>query len=206
MSIRRKKVALCRSLGMNVVGTQRDPLARRRHPPGQHGVQMARRRRKPSDYKLRLVEKQRLRALYNLRERQFANTVRRAKAKSGPAQENLLRMLESRLDTVAYRAGFARTQREARQLVGHGHFTVNGRKVNRPSFEVRPGDEVALKPTSQDQAFFKEKAKEVFGRGAPGWMVVNPDKWTARVERLPEMEEVPMAEELVLGYIMEYYA
>lgn len=206
MPIRRKKVALCRALGMNVVGTQRDPLARRRHPPGQHGPMQARRRRKPSDYKLRLVEKQRLQALYNMREKQFANTVRAAKSKRGSSEENLLRALESRLDTVAYRAGFARTQREARQLVSHGHFQVNGRRVDRPSCAITPGDVVSLKPTSQEQVFFKEKASEVFGRGAPGWLMCVPEKWTARFERLPNLEEMPIASELRLGYIMEYYA
>jgi len=204
MSIKQKKVALSRKLGMNVVGTHRDPLARRKHPPGQHGTNM--RRRKSSDYKVRLVEKQRLRAIYNLKERKFASYVRESKNKKGSSEQILMQLLESRLDTVALKSGFARTQREARQLVVHGHFYVNGRKADKPSFACRPGDVISLKPGSMKKTFFKEKVSEVIGRGSPRWIIVNQDKWTAKYERYPEVNEIPITEELNLGYIMEYYA
>ncbi|MBC8514783.1 30S ribosomal protein S4 [bacterium] len=205
MSIRPKKVRLCRQLGMNVVGTHQDPLGRRQNPPGQHGGNMFR-HRKASDHKVRLLEKQRLRFLYNLREKQFAKYVHQAKRGRGSSEENLIRLLETRLDTVVQKSGFARTQREARQLVVHGHFHVNGRRVDRPSYGVRTGDVVTLKPPSRKKTYFVEKATEVFGRSTPGWLVVNKEKWSCSIHRDPTMEDVPLIAELNLGFIMEFYA
>jgi small subunit ribosomal protein S4 len=168
-------------------------LERRPYPPGQHG----RGRQRASEYSTRLREKQKTKRFYGLRERQFRSTYDRA---GGGAQ--LLRSLELRLDNVVYRVGFATTRAQARQFVVHGHFRVNGRKVDVPSYQLAPGDVVTLKPGSGVKPLIIE-ATELVGR-VPSWLVAEYDELWGRVERAPEREEIsaPVDEKLII----EFYA
>ena len=135
-----------RRLGFSVLENGKE-LARRPYAPGIHGTS---RRKKLSEYGIQLEEKQKVRYMYGLTEKQFARTFERASKMKGIAGENLLRLLESRLDNVVYRMGLASTRRGARQLVNHGHITVNGKKVDIPSYRVKPGDVIAIKENSSD--------------------------------------------------------
>ena len=132
--------------------TEKCAIERRSYPPGEHG----RGRIKQSEYLLQLREKQKARRYYGLLEKQFRNTYEKASRRSGPTGENLLRMLETRLDNVVYRLGFAGSRAQARQLVRHGHFMVNGRRVNIPSFGVRPDDIISLKPGSPAEPIVRD--------------------------------------------------
>jgi small subunit ribosomal protein S4 len=168
-------------------------LERRPYPPGQHG----RGRQRPSEYATRLREKQRAKRFYGLRERQFRAAYDRA---GGGAQ--MLQALELRLDNVLYRLGFATTRAQARQFVVHGHIRVNDHKVNVPSSQLRPGDVVALKPSSRAKPLAIEAAALV-GR-VPPWLLAEHDELWGRVERVPEHEDIgaPVDEKLII----EFYA
>ncbi len=154
--------------------------------------------RKMSDYGLQLREKQRAKFIYGVLEKQFRNTFDKAAKKKGMTGENLLVMLEERLDNVVYRMGFAMTRREARQLVVHGHYTVNGRKVDIPSYQVKPGDVIRVKTKSQSSPKFKEiKDMEV---GVPGWLSVDRDKLEGTVLQDPSRDQIdtPIQEHLIV--------
>ena len=154
--------------------------------------------RKMSDYGLQLREKQRAKFIYGVLEKQFRNTFEKAAKKKGMTGENLLVMLEERLDNVVYRMGFAMTRREARQLVVHGHYTVNGRKVDIPSYQVKPGDVIRVKTKSQSSPKFKEiKDMEV---GVPGWLSVDRDKLEGTVLQDPSRDQIdtPIQEHLIV--------
>jgi small subunit ribosomal protein S4 len=168
-------------------------MERRPYPPGQHG----RRRQRPSEYARRLREKQKAKRFYGLRERQFKGAYDRA---GGGTQ--LLRALELRLDNVVYRLGFATTRAQARQFVGHGHVHVNGRRVDLPSAQVRPGDAVSIRPGSGVETLVRE-ATGLVGR-VPSWLLADHDELWGSVERLPEHEDIgaPVDEKL----IVEFYA
>lgn len=142
------RVKKLRALGVDLPGLTRKTTERRPYPPGQHGPTL--RRRKVSAFKIRLQEKQKLRLYYGLTERQFGNLVELANSRTGNTGEQLLALLESRLDNVVFRAGFGRTIPAARQLVRHGHVLVNGRKVDIPSARVRAGDRISLRESSKD--------------------------------------------------------
>lgn len=164
-------------------------LERRPHPPGQHG----RGRTRASDYATRLREKQKAKRFYGLRERQFRSVCARA----GGAVE-LLRSLELRLDNVLYRLGFAATRAQARQFLVHGHVQVNRRKVDRPSYRVRPGDLVTFKPRSRIEPLVRE-ATELVGR-VPAWLLAEHDELWGQVERQPKRPEIdaPVDERLIV--------
>ncbi len=154
--------------------------------------------RKMSDYGLQLREKQRAKFIYGVQEKQFRNTFEKAAKKKGITGENLLVMLEERLDNVVYRMGFAMTRREARQLVVHSHFTVNGKKVNIPSYQVKPGDVVKVKAKSQQSPKFKEiKEMQV---GVPGWLSVDREKLEGTVLADPTRDQIdtPIEERLIV--------
>ena len=168
-------------------------LERRPYPPGQHG----RGRQRLSEYAARLREKQKAKRLYGLRERQFKGAYVRA----GGGTE-LLRSLELRLDNVVYRLGFATTRAQARQFVVHGHFQVNGRKVDQPSYRVRPGDLVALSPGSRVEPLIRQ-ATSLVGR-VPAWLLAEHDELWGRVEREPEDEDIAVPVDAKL--IVEFYA
>jgi small subunit ribosomal protein S4 len=166
-------------------------LERRPYPPGQHG----RGRVRASDYAARLREKQKAKRFYGRRERQFRSVCARA----GGAVE-LLRSLELRLDNVLYRLGFAATRAQARQFLVHGHVQVNGRKLDRPSCRVRPGDLVTFKPGSRIEPLVRE-ATELVGR-IPAWLLAEHDELWGRVERQPERHEIdaPVDERLIVEF------
>ena len=154
--------------------------------------------RKMSDYGIQLREKQRAKFIYGVLEKQFRTTFEKASKKKGITGENLLIMLEERLDNVVYRMGLAMTRREARQLVVHGHYTVNGKKVNIPSYQVKPGDVIRVKTKSQSSPKFKEiKDMQV---GVPGWLSVDRDKLEGTVLQDPTRDQIdtPIEEHLIV--------
>ncbi|MBR2560113.1 MAG: 30S ribosomal protein S4 [Firmicutes bacterium] len=158
--------------------------------------------RKMSEYGLQLREKQRAKFIYGVQEKQFRNTFEKAEKKKGITGENLLVMLEERLDNVVYRMGLAMTRREARQLVVHSHFTVNGKKVNIPSYQVKPGDVIKVKAKSQSSPKFKEiKEMQV---GVPGWLSVDREKLEGTVMADPTREQIDTPIEVRL--IVELYS
>lgn len=161
---------------------------RRNYIPGQHGFAQKNRRPKMSNYGLQLREKQRIRNTYGLNEKQFRNLFERAKRMSGVIGENFLNLLESRLDNLVYRMGFALTRRQARQLVNHGHILVNGKKVDIPSYRCKPGDTVELREKSKQLQIVKDALEASVGTVA----FVNVDKETRKgtYTRLPERNEL----------------
>ncbi|HBX80951.1 MAG: 30S ribosomal protein S4 [Propionibacteriaceae bacterium] len=174
-----------RRYGTDLVGNDK-AFERRAYPPGMHG----RGRPKESEYLLQLKEKQKARFAYGVLEKQFRRYYEEAVRVAGKTGDNLLIILESRLDNVVYRSGLASTRRQARQLVVHGHFTVNGKKVNVPSYRVSPYDIIEVKPKSQDLDVFII-AKETFGdRVVPGWLTVKPNKLRILVHQLPVRDQI----------------
>lgn len=164
-------------------------------------VQQSRRRRK-SEYGVQLNEKQKVKFLYGLQEKQFRTTFEKASKRPGSAGENMLIMLESRFDNVVFRMGFAATRREARQLVNHGHFLVNGKKANIPSMELKPGDVVTVKEKSQSSPKFKELKDMVIT--TPKWIEINMDKFEGKIVAAPAREDVDLPIEE--HYIVEFYS
>ena len=172
----------------------------RDYPPGMHNW----RRGKVSDFGLQLREKQKVKRYYGVLEKQFRRFFDEATRLSGNTGENLLVMLESRLDNVVYRMGLAASRPQARQLVRHGHFEVNGRKVNIPSFLVQQGDIVAVRPNSQRNTFFKDLAQDLPHRSIPEWLSRDDEALTGRVMALPERKDIDVSIDEHL--IVEYYS
>ncbi len=174
--------------------TDKCSVERRAYPPGEHG----RGRIKQSEYLLQLREKQKARRYYQLLEGQFHRYYQVASRQDSVTGENLLRMLELRLDNVIYRLGFGASRRQARQLVRHAHFTVNGKKVDIPSYQVRPGDVVALKPDSK-AAEVVRMSTDLTSSVAP-WILADHDNLTGKILRAPERDEIdaPVAEQLIV--------
>ncbi|WP_119728958.1 30S ribosomal protein S4 [Thermomonospora amylolytica] len=198
MNRSRPKAKLSRALGIALTPKCVKYLENRPYPPGQHG----RGRRQESDYKLRLREKQRLRAQYNLREAQLAGAFARAARTSGKTGEVLLADLETRLDALVLRAGFARTIYQARQFVAHRHILVNGRRVDRPSYRLRPGDFFTVADRSRTMEPFQIAATGVHADRVPPYLEVEHGLLTARLVRRPERDEIPVIcdEQLVVEY------
>ena len=169
-------------------------IERRNYAPGQHGQA----RKKQSEYGLQLREKQKAKRFYGVPETQFRNTFEKAENKKGQTGENLMIALETRLDNVVFRLGFAASRKEARQLVTHGHFTVNGKKANIPSMEVKAGDVIKVKEKSQSSPKFKE-IKEM-SITVPSWMTVDVEKLEGKVVAMPRREDIdtPIAEHLIV--------
>ncbi|MGN0597640.1 MAG: 30S ribosomal protein S4 [Ruminiclostridium sp.] len=147
-------------------------------------------RKKVSEYGMQLKEKQKLKFIYGVLEKQFYHYYEMAVKEEGVAGSNLIRLLESRLDNVVFRMGLAITRREARQLVGHGHFTVNGKKVDIPSYRIKAGDVVALSEKSKKSPKFAQVVEATNGRVIPLWLDMNKEAMSAKVTRLPEREEL----------------
>lgn len=177
--------------------TDKCAFERRAYPPGQHGQA---RRRKRSDYGEQLREKQKVRRMYGLLEKQFRGYYQKANQMKGVTGENLLKLLEQRLDNVVYRLGFATTRNEARQLVLHRHFTVNGRRCNIPSAQVKAGDVVAVTEKSRKVVRIGEALGAVDRRGVPSWLELDKDGLTASVKSAPLREELtmPIREQLIV--------
>jgi small subunit ribosomal protein S4 len=169
-------------------------VERRPYPPGEHG----RTRIRQSEYRQQLREKQRARRFYQVLEKQFRNYYEKASRQPGVTGENLLRLLERRFDNVLVRLGFASSRRQARQLVDHGHFQINGRRVNIPSYQLRPGDVISLKEGSGAEQTIRD-ATELTAT-VPAWLQADYDSLTAKVLRLPEREEIaaPVQEQLIV--------
>ena len=157
-------------------------------PPGQHG---ARRQRRLSDYALQLREKQKLRRIYGVLEKQFRNYYKEADRRKGPTGENLLKLLECRLDNVVYRMGFGATRSEARQLVSHKAILVNGQGVNIASYQVKPEDVVSVREKSQKQARIQDSLSVAEQIGFPDWVDVDVSKMTGIFKSIPDREELP---------------
>ena len=187
-----------RRLGISLSGTGKE-LARRPYAPGQHGQNN---RRKLSEYGLQLREKQKLRMTYGLSERQFANLfVKAGKIREGKHGDNFMILLERRLDNVVYRLGLATTRRQARQLVNHGHITVDGKRVDIPSYEVKPGQVISLRERSKNLQVVKDALEAVVGR-AP-FVSFDESKMEGSLVRLPEREELDANIDEAL--VVEYY-
>lgn len=176
--------------------TEKCSFERRSYPPGQHGQG----RIKFSEYGVQLREKQKIKRMYGLMEDQFKLTFERAERAKGITGSNLLSMLERRLDNVAYRTGFANSRTEARQLVRHGHFTVNGKKVNLPGFTVKKGDVLEVSQTSRNVTRIQGALESVKRREIPQWLELDSNAFRARIRDLPTRDDVtaPMEERLVV--------
>ncbi len=172
-------------------------IERRGYPPGQHGN---RRGRRTLGYGLQLREKQRVKRIYGLLERQFRNYFKEADRKKGITGENLLSLLERRLDNVVYSLGFASSRAQARQLVRHGHIQVDGQKVTVPNFAVRPEQVVAVKEGSRKNDFIRASVDTARGRGVPEWLELDAENFRGRVLRLPTREDIklPIQEQLIV--------
>lgn len=187
-----------RRLGISLSGTGKE-LARRPYAPGQHGQNN---RRKLSEYGLQLQEKQKLRMTYGLSERQFYNLFLKAgKIREGKHGDNFMIMLERRLDNVVYRLGLATTRRQARQLVNHGHITVDGKRLDIPSYEVKPGQVISLRERSMNLQIVKDALEAVVGR--PAFVSFDENKMEGSLVRLPEREELDA--NIDESLIVEYY-
>jgi small subunit ribosomal protein S4 len=174
--------------------TEKCAVERRSYPPGEHG----RGRIKQSEYLLQLREKQKARRYYGILEKQFRNYYEKAAKASGITGEALLRMLETRLDNVVYRLGFAASRAQARQLIRHGHFQVNGRRVNIPSFQVKPNDVVSLKPGSPVEQVVRDATD--LTASVASWLQADHDNLTGKVLKLPERADIdtPVQEQLIV--------
>lgn len=175
-------------------------IDRRSYAPGQHGQ----RRKKVTEYGLQLRAKQRARRIYGVLEKQFRNYFVEANRQPGVTGENLLRLLERRLDNVVYRLGLASSRNEARQLVNHGHFEVNGRKVNIPSYLVKVGDEITVKESSRKSPLLKEIMEQAAEKTPPAWLEYDAEQAKGRVTALPTREQIDIDVEEHL--IVELYS
>ena len=179
--------------------TDKCAVERRSYPPGEHG----RGRIKQSEYLLQLREKQKARRYYGLLEKQFRNTYEKASRRSGPTGENLLRMLETRLDNVVYRLGFAATRVEARQLVQHGHININGKRVDIPSYLLRNGDKIEIREKSRELKLIAASLAQVEKRPMMSWLELDKATFTGIVKALPVREEnnaVTIKEQLIVEF------
>lgn len=188
-----------RRLGQLLDSNKSKYYDRRPYPPGEHGRRRSR-RSNDSDYLHQLREKQKIRQIYGVLERQFRRYYEQAARRRGITGDNLLQILERRLDNVVYRAGLARTRPQARQLVNHGHFRVNERKVDIPSYQVRAGDVVTVKPKSRDMIVIRHAADTSGDRRIPEWLDVGLDERRAEVIDLPSRAQIDTAvrEQLVV--------
>lgn len=173
---------------------------KRSSPPGMH----QQRRRKVSDFALQLREKQKMRRIYGVLERQMKNSFEDAAEVKGATGEVLLQNLERRLDNTIYRAGFAKSRSQARQLVSHGHITVNGKMTKTPSFVIKAGDSVAVKESSRGSTYFKEAVIWAKTQTRPGWLETDPEAFTARVLALPTRDQIEA--QLNTQLIVEHYS
>ena len=188
-----------RRLGFSVLETGEE-LTRRNYAPGQHGNG---RRPKLTNYGVQLQEKQRIRHTYQLSEKQFYNTYVKASKKAGATGENFLVMLESRLDNIVYRMGFARTRRASRQLVNHGHVLVDGKKVDIPSYQLKPGQVVEIRERTKNLSVINEALEAA--TATVDFVEVDKDKKKGTYVRYPERKELFQAQEINELLVVEYY-
>ncbi|PIR69888.1 MAG: 30S ribosomal protein S4 [Candidatus Niyogibacteria bacterium CG10_big_fil_rev_8_21_14_0_10_46_36] len=196
----------CRRLGVSVCGRERCAVKRKPYPPGTApGRGRGGRRRGLSEYGTQLKEKQVVKFSYGLRERQFRNYVMKAMVvKDGMSSNRLVAFLEKRLDNVVYRLGLATSRSQARQIVSHGHIHVNGRRVNIPSFQVREGDVVSLRPQSQGKGLFADLEIRLKNHAVAGWLLLDKKTFTGTVKGMPHIDvfDIPAN----LNNVMEFYS
>ena len=196
------KYKIDRRLGVNLWGRPKSPINSRDYPPGQHGQ----RRRKPSDYGLQLMAKQKLKGYYgNITEKQFRRYYTEATKRKGDTSENLISILERRLDAVVYRMKFVPTVFSARQFVNHGHVQVNGKRVNIPSYMVKDGDVVTVREKSRQMPMVL-LAMESNERDVPDYMEVNFNKLEGTYIRAPKLADVPYPAQMEPNLVIEYYS
>lgn len=193
------KVKLSRKLGLELTPKARKITAKKPYPPGQHGA--SKRRGKQSDYGKQLMEKQRLRMQYNVSESQMRNYYKKATRLVGNTADLLVQLLETRLDAVVMRAGFARTIYASRQYVSHGHVLVNGKRVNVPSYHVKPNDVVVIKEKSRKLECFQEAVRS---SAAPQYLEVSKADFSAKLINAPAREDIPAICEVAL--VVEFYS
>jgi small subunit ribosomal protein S4 len=194
------RVRISRRFGTPIFGPTKY-LERRNYGPGMHGPKS---RRKHTDYGLGLIEKQKLRYYYGLMERQFRGVYERALKRRGVTGEQMLQILETRLDNVIFHLGFATTRASARQLVGHGHVRVNGRKVNIPSFALKVNDVIEIKDTSVSRQLATKNMEMATSRAVPDWLSLNKETFKGNVMRIPTRDEIqPIANEQA---VVEFYS
>ncbi|HXI51043.1 MAG TPA: 30S ribosomal protein S4 [Candidatus Saccharimonadales bacterium] len=194
------RVRISRRFGVPIFGPTKY-LERRNYGPGMHGPKS---RRKTTDYGLGLLEKQKLRYYYGLLERQFRGVYERALRRRGVTGEQMLQILETRLDNVVYHLGFANTRAAARQLVGHGHVKVNGRKVSIPSYALRVNDAVEIRDNSRSRQMASKNLESSTSRAVPDWLSLNKDAFKGVVMRIPTRAEIqPIANEQA---VVEFYS
>ncbi|MFO1070320.1 MAG: 30S ribosomal protein S4 [Geminicoccaceae bacterium] len=196
------KSKICRRLGVNLWGRQKSPLARRDYAPGEHGQK----RRKLSGYATQLMAKQKLKKYYaNMNETQFRRAYEEASRKRGDTAENLIGLLEQRLDTVIYRLNFAPTPFAARQLVGHGHVLVNGKRLNIPSARLREGDTVELTERGKNMPMVLETLQRP-ERDVPEYLQLDVKNFKATFSRVPRMQDVPYPVQMEPNLVVEFYS
>lgn len=178
---------ICRRLGFQAFESPKFAAPTKNYPPGQHGPTY---RRRPSEYGLQLREKQKMKYLYGVLEKQFRTYFKKANLKQGITGHNLVIMLESRLDNTVYRLGFARTRRQARQLVNHGHFLVNNKKVNIPSYQMKPGDIVKVREKSKKLDLIHDSMRRVQGEGTHPWLKLDKANMEGMYLEAPARDQV----------------
>lgn len=193
------RLKIMRALGVELPGLSRKSIEGRPHRPGQHGQKMMR----ASEYRVQLVEKQKLRFNYGLTERQLRNVFAEARRSKSHTGDKLVELLERRLDNIVFRAGFAPTVPAARQLVSHGHFLVNGRRVNMPGYRVRAGDIVVPREKSRSHQLLVDALKTT-SLERPEWIAFDEAKLEARIAHLPAGNAAPF--ELAVQHVVEFYA
>jgi small subunit ribosomal protein S4 len=194
------RVRISRRFGLPIFGPTKY-LERRNYGPGVHGPKS---RRKHTDYGLGLIEKQKLRYYYGLLERQFRGVYEKALKRRGVTGEQMLQILETRLDNVVYHLGFANTRAAARQMVAHGHITVNGRKVSIPSYALKVNDVILVKNNSVSRQLATKNMEVAMSRAVPDWMSLNKEEFKGTVTRIPTRDEIqPIANEQA---VVEFYS
>src|SRR5690348_8082173 len=197
------KYKLDRRMGQNIWGRPKSPVNRREYGPGQHGQ---RRKGKLSDYGVQLKAKQKLRGYYgNISERQFRGIYQEARRQKGDTGAHMIGLLEQRLDAVVYRAKFVPTVFAARQFINHGHIKVNGRRVTIPSYRLKVNDVIEVKESSKQLALVLE-ARALAERDVPDYIEVNEGKMSAKLARIPALNEVPYAVMMEPHLVVEYYS
>lgn len=193
---------ISRRFGQPIFGATK-AFEKRNFPPGQHGPKL---RRKFSEYAVGLNEKQKLRYIYGLLERQFRRVFENAKRERGVTGERFLQLLETRLDSVVYLLGIAKSRASARQFVNHGHIRVNGHKVDIASYNVKPGDEIEVKNTPSSRQLATRNIEENRSRNVPGWLTLNADAFKAVVNRLPTRDEMEpgINEQLIVEFYSRF--
>ena len=191
---------MCRRVGEPLCGRPNCPALKRPYPTGQHG----RGRKRTTEFQVRLVEKQKLRAIYLINERQMRRYFDKATRREGVTGEELIKQLETRLDTVILRLGFALTQRQAKQLVSHGHVRVNGQRVDIPSFQVKPGSTIEISPKARTFVGVRE-ALQVTPE-PPSYLYRNADEFTGTLSRMPERDEIPLPAAVDERLVVEHYS